>query len=282
MLFAARFVQAFSTTIIWVAGMSTAGDQVPVHHFGKTLSIVATAISVGTSVGPMLSGTLFQLFGYYTAWSSAFAIIAFDIILRLLMLEPVREEETDTPYSERSPLLADQRNGDSTPTEAGPAPNYYKVIFSKRNFSGGIFCNCVMAILITAFNATLPLHVRKVFHWGSMSAGLMFALLQAPRIVMTPVVGWLKDRYGTRDPTVFGFFILVPLVWLLGVPGSDGFSWFNTGDRGPVIYAVVVACVGLGSTFLNGAGTIEAAGKFDFSPCLLFSVGCVDMFKSGS
>lgn len=276
-------MQAFGTTIIWVAGMSIVGDQVPVHHFGKILAIIAMAISVGTSVGPMLSGVLFQLFGYYTAWSSAFVVIAFDILLRLLMLEPVQEDnETDTSYSERSPLLANQHHGGSPPTaEAGPAPNFYKTIFSKRNFSGGVFCNCVMAILLTAFNATLPLHVREVFHWGSMSAGLMFALLQAPRIFMTPIVGWLKDRMGTRDPTVFGFAVLVPLVWLLGVPGSDSLSWSNTGNRGPVIYAVVVASVGLASTFLNGAGTIEAAGELGFSTIVLLC-RVTDMFKSGS
>lgn len=100
---------------------------------------------------------------------------------------------------------------------------------------------------------------------------------------MSPVVGWLKDRMGTRDPTVFGFVLLVPLICLLGVPGNDSFPWFNVGNRGSITYVVVMASVGLISSFLNGSGTIEAAGGLN-SPFLHFSRvlrGDVDIFLSG-
>jgi hypothetical protein len=77
---------------------------------------------------------------------------------------------------------------------------------------------------------------------------------------MSPFVGWLKDRYGTKIPTAFGFATLAPSVWLLGVPGSAQCP-FSVGDRGPTIYVWAMILVGFQTTFMNGSGMIEATGK---------------------
>jgi MFS family permease len=80
-------VQAISETIIWVVGITVIADVVPIQHIGITYTTVFMASSAGNSVGPMLSGLLYQLAGYWPAWSSAFAIIGTDIVFRLLMIE---------------------------------------------------------------------------------------------------------------------------------------------------------------------------------------------------
>ncbi|KAF5860190.1 hypothetical protein ETB97_001833 [Aspergillus alliaceus] len=169
-------------------------------------AIVSMAIGAGTSAGPMLSGVLFQLASYWAAWSSAFAVIAADIAFRLLMLENPRPNETEAttgdscPHgrsdSERVPFLRDKDDDSTTMSEKPAPPSFYR------------------------FNATLPLHVREVFHWGGMPSGLLFAALQAPRIVMAPLVGWLKDRVGTRFPTVFAFVGLTPSDTSFGSSGK--------------------------------------------------------------
>lgn len=69
-------------------------ESVPLQHIGKIYAIVFMAASAGVSVGPMISGVLFQLGGYWAAWSSAFAIIGVDIIFRLLMIEKPIHEKT--------------------------------------------------------------------------------------------------------------------------------------------------------------------------------------------
>lgn len=55
--------------------------------------------------------------------------------------------------------------------------------------------------------------------------------------MVSPFVGWLIDRIGTRGPTVFGFVALVPLLWLMGTPGDERFPWVNDTDRGGMIYS---------------------------------------------
>lgn len=138
---------------------------------------------------------------------------------------------------------------------------YYVYVFQHRGFVGGVLGFFAFAILISSFDTTLPLHVRDVFGWDSMPTGLMFLALQGPSIALSPFIGWLKDRVGTRIPTTVGFSILAPLMWLLGVPGDERFPWANQGQRGQVIYAVDVTAVGIVSCLLNGVGTIEVTSK---------------------
>ncbi|KAJ5190938.1 uncharacterized protein N7498_009923, partial [Penicillium cinerascens] len=266
-LFAGRLVLAIASSIMWVVGFATVADVVPLQHTAKTYAVISMAVSLGTSTGPMLSGILFQLAGYWVAWASAFTIIGVDIVFRLLMVEKNHLERTgttgdsvtepDSP-SENSPLLSTDSDGSETYAVPKTTPNFYKCIFSKPNFVGGIYCSFIFGLLVATFNATVPLHVREVFQWGGMQSGLMFGALQAPRLVVTPLVGWLKDRAGTRIPTAFGFAILAPLLWLLGIPGSEQFPFINAVIRGTVLYVLVMTLIGIQFSFLNGSGSIEA------------------------
>lgn len=83
----ARVIQALASSIMWVVGLTTIADNVPLEHMGKVWGTVYVAISGGTSIGPLLSGVLLQLAGYNAAWASAFAVLGVDIIFRLLMME---------------------------------------------------------------------------------------------------------------------------------------------------------------------------------------------------
>ncbi|KAB8232380.1 major facilitator superfamily domain-containing protein [Aspergillus alliaceus] len=275
-LFLGRLIQALASSIMWVAGLTTVTQNVQIQHIGMVYAIVSMAIGAGTSAGPMLSGVLFQLASYWAAWSSAFAVIAADIAFRLLMLENPRPNENcvlmsyyaeattgdSCPHgssdSERVPFLRDKDDDSTTMSDKPAPPSFYRCVFSKPNFVGGVYSSFIFGLLLTAFNATLPLHVREVFHSGGMPSGLLFAALQAPRIVMAPLVGWLKDRVGTRFPTVFAFVGLTPLILFLGVPGNEQFAVANTSQRGQVMYVVLMIFIGFEFAFLNNAGAIEA------------------------
>lgn len=91
-VFIGRLVQALASSVMWVIGFSTIADYVKQEHLGKVYGIISVAVAVGTSVGPMLSGILFDLGGYWVAWSSAFIVIMLDILLRLLMLERPKDK----------------------------------------------------------------------------------------------------------------------------------------------------------------------------------------------
>ena len=264
-LFTGRFVQALASTVAWVVGYAMIADNVKLEHLGKTYGLVSTVVAVSTSAGPMLSGILFDLGGYWLAWSSAFMVIVLNIVLWLLMLERSKESEgkelstaNGSGDFETAPFLEDE----SPRTKERTGLRFYSTLFRHRRFVCGVCAYLVLAILLSSFDTTLPLHVRDAFGWGSMQSGLLFVALQGPAIPLSVPVGWLKDRLGTRRPTFIGLLLLTPLMWLLGVPGDDRFPFTNEGDRGRILYCVTMALIGLTVLLLNGAGTLEATSMF--------------------
>ncbi|PYH95495.1 MFS multidrug transporter [Aspergillus ellipticus CBS 707.79] len=266
-LFAGRLIQAIGSSCIWTVGYATIASNVHPEHLGKTYGVISLVVAAGTSGGPMVAGILFELGGYWTAWSSAFTILIADIIVRLLMLENPKSKESTTAYGdddaldpENAPLLS-EAGSVLEPEVTGW--KFYIYILRQRRFVCGVISYFSFAVLISSFDTTLPLHVRDVFNWGSLPAGMMFFALQGPGILLSPLCGWLKDRVGTRWPTTVGFLLLAPIMWIIGMPGDDRFPWINEGNRGIIIYAIGVTLVGSVSCLLNGAGTIEATITID-------------------
>ncbi|GIC84364.1 putative MFS multidrug transporter [Aspergillus udagawae] len=279
-IFIGRFIQAIASSFMWVVGYATIADSVDSKRLGMIYGIISVAAAVGLSAGPMVSGVLFKICGYWTAWASAFAILLVDIVLRLLMLEnsrKKREKESDSSLAddgsreENSPLLHPDHDTSTAPSatalpetiEEKTGLQYYVYMFQHRRFVSGVLGYFAFAILLSSFDTTLPLHVRDTFNWDSMPAGLLFLALQGPGIALSPLCGWLKDRVGTRIPTTIGFLGLAPLMWLLGVPGDERFPWANEGHMGQVIYAMDVTAVGIVSVLLNGVGVLEATATVD-------------------
>ncbi|OGM42567.1 MFS multidrug transporter [Aspergillus bombycis] len=262
-LFFGRFIQAIASAFIWTVGYATIADNVRQEHLGKTYGVISLVVAAGTSGGPMAAGILFEIGGYWLAWSSAFAIIVVDIVLRVLMIERPRTQpgtpRGDDHDPENDPLLSNN----ISIVEEKKGWHFYTYLLRHRQFVCGAMSYFVFAILISSFDTTIPLHVRDAFDWGSMMSGLLFAALQGPGIIMSPLCGWLKDRYGTRYPTAAGFAILTPIMWVLGMPGDDRFPGVNGGNTGQIVYAICVTAVGTFSCLLNGAGTIEATVTVD-------------------
>jgi MFS family permease len=187
------------------------------------------------------------------------------------------ENESSTnpnPASEHSPLL-NNCHGEPSPSREKSGVQYYKLLLSQPNFIGGIIGFSVFSAIRSSFSTTLPLHVGHVFDWGSLPAGLLFAAIQGPSFILSPFVGWLKDRIGTREPTTIGFAILTPLFWLIGTPGDERFAWANEDNRGPIIYTGTLLAIGIFSTLLNGSGTIEATCLSSFLYFLLPAISAL-------
>lgn len=87
LLFASRAVLATASSVMWVVGFTTVANTVTIHNTGKSYAAISVASSLGASSGPMVSGILFQLAGYWSAWSCAFVLLGVDMIFRLLMVE---------------------------------------------------------------------------------------------------------------------------------------------------------------------------------------------------
>jgi MFS family permease len=240
------------------------------ENMGKIAGISATLTSAGTCSGPVIAGFLFGLGGYWTAWAGAALFLLVDIIMRLLMIEKpqnrrdagqsnirtlcVEEHESDP---EREPLL----NASQPSIDEISGWRFYMCLFRQPRFTAGIICYFVFALFIASFESTLSMHVRQTFGWGVFPVGLLFASIQGPGMILSPLVGWLKDRVGSRAPTTLGFISISPFLLLLGVAGDARFPWATSGTRGKIIYGVCTTMFGCLMCLLNGVGTMEATGK---------------------
>lgn len=254
-LFVGRFFQCIVSNALWIVGMATMAENIGTEHMGKIAGFSSTLTSAGTTAGPVLAGLLFAAGGYWAAWAGAAAFLVVDIIMRLLMIE----KETPKVADEQDPLL----NKGSTIADADVMRGwrFYACLFRQPRFTAGIFCYFVFAWVISCFETTLSVHVRDAFGWGVLAVGLLLAAIQAPGTLLAPLVGWLKDRVGSRNPTVIGFLGLVPFVILMGFPGDDRFPWAN-GDLGKIMYSAGMVFSGCFMCLMNGVGSMEAAGMY--------------------
>jgi nucleoside permease NupC len=99
---------------------------------------------------------------------------------------------------------------------------------------------------------------------GSLAAGMMFLSLQLPFILLGSLAGWLRDRVGLRYPTAVGWALLAPVMWLIGVPGTDIFpSGSVLNGEGMFIFAVTA--FGVVVPFVRGAGYLQLSSTSTMS-----------------
>ena len=222
---------------------------------------------MGNLIAPWLAGIVYEKAGYYAVFAIILAIIAFDFILRVVMIEkrtaakwlskpeaaspgirrgdneewrtdderdsvcsrpedyqvinpnetpPLRDQISD--IDETSPLLHKKANRSSN-WFVRTFPRMTLLLSSPRIIAAtwGAFAH---TMLIGYLDATLPLFVKRTFHWGSRGAGLIFLASSAPSLLGT-LFGMLSDCYGTRKVSFLGFALLVPSIALLGTVTND-------------------------------------------------------------
>lgn len=281
-----RLLQTIAGSMIWIAGMAIVGNAVGRSHIAKAFGFMCLFISAGLLCGPAISGMLYDLVSYSATWASAFTVLALGIGLQLLVVERPSLHETthgrdsgpsDTevlsankqPQNRRhsavtSPLLPPTSSEDcvfyqSFPKqrEEPPTTNVYAMMLYNRRVATALVADILFAMTIASFDTTIPLHIQKVFAWKSLQAGFLFLLLQLPSLILVVPAGWLKDKIGMRMPVTVGFLFLAPSLWLLGLPGEDGFEWANHGQTGQIIYIFALLGIGVWRTLLLGFGGVE-------------------------
>ncbi|PYI16067.1 putative MFS transporter [Aspergillus violaceofuscus CBS 115571] len=269
-LFVGRTMQAIAGCAAWVVGHAMLTDHIDADHLGKTLGLAMTFVTAGIISGPTVAGAMLELFGYWAAWSVPLVVLAVDIVARLIMLEPDRSSPVPAAtQDETTGLLSDSSEGQPTQgdaastststtlTDASSPRHFYQIMLSDGRVLAGLANTLLMSSIFSGFEATLPLHLRDVFHWGSLPTGMMFFCLQIPSFFLSAAAGWMRDRQGLRNPTALGWFTLAPLLWLLGVPGDDKFPWASADTNGKPIFVTTMLGFGLFSMLVRGAGSLQ-------------------------
>ncbi|KAL4962486.1 major facilitator superfamily domain-containing protein [Aspergillus stella-maris] len=303
-LFLGRILQAVSGSAAWIVAFATIADNVAPERLGQTLGLASSFVSSGIISGPAVSGTLLEVAGYWSVWAMPLMLIVGGLVARLLMIERDRDTKHDHASSsdqgendERSSLLGqshDQDGGssndsDSVPTTTEPEPSnpestrasnpgtspppppptrntFYTLILTDPRVIVSLLNTLLFASIVTSFDSTLPLHLRRIFNWGSLPSGLTFFALQIPGPFLNPVAGMLRDRVGLRYPTTIGWVLVAALLWVLGLPGS-GRLGFQSGlgsvnglkvEKG--VFVAAVAAIGCALPLVRGVAMVQIMG----------------------
>ncbi|KAF3276624.1 hypothetical protein TWF970_006210 [Orbilia oligospora] len=238
-LVVARLIQGMSGGCIWVVGLALVIDTVPANEQAQSMGFVSIGLTAGSSLGPLLGGVIYDKAGYTAVFILAFAVIGFDIIMRLLVIEKAAAKqwmpEPSAPDADGA-NLEDQKPEDK---KANPQENIREAMLKNRDAAtvlrkesrvpaiilllksprtlNSLFITVMLGSIFTAFDAVLPLRVKYVFHFNSTAAGLIFLAIIIPTLV-APLCGKISDKYGPRWLVVTAFFVCLPLFILLRLP----------------------------------------------------------------
>ncbi|KAJ0420981.1 major facilitator superfamily domain-containing protein [Aspergillus carlsbadensis] len=277
-----RLIQTIASSFLWIAGMAILGGTVEPNQLARVMAICMLLLTAGLLSGPVVSAALFNSVSYSLTWLSVFLVLTVGMTLQSLILEPyifqTKIEEDTIDAREDGQFPDNQRETDSllppvretyhslarNPEEqhsshSAPATSaqIYNLMLRKRRVTTALVAETLLAILISSFEATIPLHIKQAFHWQSLQAGILFLLLQLPTIILIFPAGWLKDTFGMRYPVATGFVLMAPSLWLLGAPGTQRFDEWVDVKTGQVIFTLALVMIGVCRTLVMGFGAVE-------------------------
>ncbi|KAJ5165300.1 uncharacterized protein N7500_007130 [Penicillium coprophilum] len=219
----ARGLQGAATAMVSVAGLSIVTDAVDKASLGQMVGYLGTAMTLGFMSGPLLGGVVYEIGGFYAVFSMAFGIIALDFLLRLAVVEKRIAErwlcltDGERPSQENGHIPEHPPYGALGTINSSP---HTITVISKSTFALGkllkqprilisLWAVIVGALVVSAFDATLPVFVEDKFQWNVLGAGLIF-LPGASVAIFQPFFGLLSDRLGSRVIAFASFATLAP------------------------------------------------------------------------
>ncbi|KAL8702393.1 MAG: hypothetical protein Q9201_004438 [Fulgogasparrea decipioides] len=274
-LLISRLCQGLSAAIVYTVGLALLVDTVGRDNIGQWMGTALSSSSFGLIVSPLLGGIVYAKAGYMAVFGMAMGLIVVDILMRLFMIEkktaakykPLasitpengfygtfttgqsredRHADDSTQPSKPqngsatgTPLLS--HNGKKTPRRQGKMPTILVLLGMPRLLAAiyGIFVNVA---ILAAFDGVLPLYVKRLFHWDSLAAGLIFLCVAIPALT-GPLVGKLSDKVGPRWIAVAGCSLTAPPLILLRLVAYD------STEQKILLCGLLVCCDDSGSWF---------------------------------
>ena len=235
-LLIARILEGLSTAIVCTLGYALLNDVVGTEHIGKAMGYTSVALSLGLLTGPVIGGVLYEYGGYFQVFLPAFCLIALELILRLMIIEPEKRsrgtnQKTPSGPEVSSDIGSDESSRSGMGTEEQPllpiaAPEAHRqaffVLLRCPRFLVAIIGLFVLNNIGCGFDGVLAVYINDAFDLNAMHAAALFLAIALP-MFLAPISGALTDRFGAKWPAAGGFLIAVPSLVLLRlvVRGTD-------------------------------------------------------------
>lgn len=258
-----------SITMALVQGIVTA--IFPVEERGSAIGMIGTVVALGSLVGPGLG----SLFIQYLNWQAIFYInlpiglLAFLLAYRLLPDQQNRKIGTGFDsigagllmlwvmvtfislilYAERLISLGWMGLGAFASMVIGyglltfekrqPSPLLPLVLFGNSVFVKGVLTSYLSYVTMFAYIILMPFYLQRVHGVSIVMAGLLMSVYPMVTAVVSPLSGWLSDKFTSRPLTIMGMGLTVLAYWQLSSLKADtplgyiafaiGFLGFSTG-----------------------------------------------------
>ena len=236
LLVLARVLQGLSAAIVWIVGLALIADTVGPDKVGLAMGTISIFMGAAALTTPVLGGVLYHVGGYYAPFYFSFGLLAFDAILRIMIIEKktskmllAKESESE---SERSDSIAEPRT---------TIPPILRLL-GNPSLLAGCWIGFMISLLYSSIDGILVLHLEDMWNFNSLNSGLVFGSSIIPQLILSPLAGWFIDTRGTKGVTLLGVILEIPFALLLILPNATS----------PRAGQVALMCVILA---LNGAAT---------------------------
>jgi MFS family permease len=176
-LMLARVFQGLSGAVVWVAGLALLADTCGKNEIGRAMGYVFMAMSLGLLLGPLLGGILFEKVGYNSVFVLAYVFLAFDILLRVLIIDKKQAQQwlesgrTESEVERNIPLTELGETQDPPVVQIRSRIPSILLMLKSRRLLASLWGTTVIAILMTSLDAILTIYVERTFNWTSLGAG---------------------------------------------------------------------------------------------------------------
>lgn len=226
-LLIARILEGLSTAIVCTLGSALLNDVVGTEHIGKAMGYTSVALSLGLFIGPVIGGVLYEYGGYFQVFLPAFCLIAIEMILRVMIIEPEKRSRGTSPSqfalcSVEAPP-DDERLRPGTGTDEQPLlpiaahetnRQAFSILLCSPRFLVAVMSLFVLNTIGCGFDGVLAPYINDAFGLDAMHAAALFLAIALP-MFLAPISGALTDRFGAKWPAASGFLIAVPSLVLL-------------------------------------------------------------------
>lgn len=255
MLVIGRILQGATAGLTWAVCLALVVDTVDPEKVGQAMGFIGIATSFSTLTAPLLAGVTYAKGGWYEVWSLCYALIACDIVLRIIVIEKkhaVKWQREDgrgplpSTRGAKNPPLTQTTSDEDTQAVQSKHVSLKSILglFKNVRLLAALWGCAIETAIQTAFDAVLPLQVESLFGWDAIGAGLIFLPFVLPTL-LGPLVGYVGDRRGPKWLVTFGFFLSTPFLVCLRFVQEDSMK-----DK--VLLCVLLVGVGCGVTCTMG------------------------------
>ncbi|QSO51811.1 DHA2 family efflux MFS transporter permease subunit [Alicyclobacillus curvatus] len=231
-----RVLQSVGGSIIMGNVMSIVSYIFPVGQRGRPLGLIGSVVAAGTIVGPSLGGIFISLYGWRSIFWVNVPIGIVSVIAATILLVPIRNHmprrKFDTIgailfFTGITALMIAISEGQTWGWLSARIlaafmlsvialgiffkhelhatnPVIELSLFRSKAFALGNIAGYMSFIMMMMPGFLLPLYMHNVLHISTAHIGLLLTPQAITMVLLSPVGGWMADKYGPKWPATIG------------------------------------------------------------------------------